>query len=227
MTIGHVGRFNTEWVQSWLYRAPVPPAVHINGCSAGGYAAIGHAGKMLLRYRDHGTSFISMHGDSAAGVGSDEFSADLKRVWSAYESLPQFIPEIKRAIEAGENIAFEQLYEWTAGYFTGPRFRFSQFNTALDYIQYFFWQLMVNPREVTQEEWGVLMTESVRHLVSDVPTFQAFWAGGQAHCILTRDYMYTLRGVGPSEGVLYVDWLRQFLVPGGAAINHANATRMK
>ena len=89
-----------------------------------------------------------------------------------------------------------KLYTELANYYSSDRW--SQYNTAHDEDQTFFYNAMGGAGD-----WGQMMLASIAEIQDATTNFEAYTAPGEIHCITPFDIFYT-REV---NGMKFVDWL--------------------
>jgi len=139
-------------------------------------------------------------GDSGAGIITDEFFRNSFPSWNATEVFPSWIPALDPAENDIFSMALPDLYAGIANAY--PTQRMSQYNTALDDNQTFYFRAMGGSGV---EEWSERMQMSIAEIEERAPNFSSFLASGQQHCIVPYDNFYTVN-VG---GRRLVDWLRE------------------
>ena len=81
-----------------------------------------------------------------------------------------------------------------------PQHKFSQYNTAFDENQVFFFQAMGGG---DANEWSQKMHTSIAGIKDQAANFSSFIPSGEQHCILLYDNFYTVN----VDGKRLVDWL--------------------
>ncbi|PJF35914.1 MAG: hypothetical protein CUN49_08120 [Candidatus Thermofonsia Clade 1 bacterium] len=192
LTIYHKGYVNAKAALDWVYQNfPEAEKVLVSGCSAGSYGAIMHANSIFSRYPQ------AMHrliGDSGVGVITPEWDGLEK--WGFFENLAKELPEL--ADVRGDPFIINQLY--VANSKRHPEAIFTQFTTAADRVQAFFYGLQGG------RDWQAGMYTRLEALEA-LPNFRAFISGGNAHCILPYDRFYTYQ----ANGVPFRDWVAELM----------------
>jgi hypothetical protein len=201
-TIHHRGGTNAASALAWTYDNVLAPSqVVVAGCSAGGYGATAWSANVMARYPGASAAHLS---DSAAGIIPEGFFQKVLRNWgvAASPAWPNFIPAVTLERLDTPTASLPDLYDGVAGYF--PLSAFSQFNTALDTTQIFFY-VMTNPPVL--DDWPVRMPASVARIRGANPNFFSYTAPGSQHCVINRPEFYTTT-VG---GVRFSDWVSQLV----------------
>jgi hypothetical protein len=108
--------------------------------------------------------------------------------------MPDWIPAPDGSWDEVSSLA--DLYIALANYY--PNDRWSQYNTAHDEIQGFFFTAMGG-----SGDWGEFMLASIQEIQDSAPNFHAYIAPGQDHCITGQGIFYS-REV---NGVQFHDWV--------------------
>ncbi|MCY3836718.1 MAG: pectin acetylesterase-family hydrolase [Anaerolineaceae bacterium] len=189
--IHHQGAVNAAAVLAWTYEHYAEPSsVALLGCSAGSYGAIYHAHDIMSQYPDVRVTHLS-----DAGVGH------VPPGWQAFENWA-FLDRLPAAIrEAGpltyETFSLNDLYSHTAAAF--PHQTFAQYTTAADEVQIRFYAIQGGD----PNDWPPGMQARLTELITTVPNFNGYIAGGSEHCILPEPEFYTTE----VAGVNFRDWL--------------------
>jgi hypothetical protein len=189
--INHKGFANVSAVLDWIQDGfSEPEKIFVAGCSAGAYGSVMGAAYVHNLYPD-----VPLYqlGDSGAGVITDTFFQGGFPNWGAEATIPDWIPALD--IDWTE-LTMPKLYTALADYYSSDRF--SQYNTAHDEDQTFFYSAMGGAGD-----WGQLMMASIDEIQDATTNFEAYTAPGEIHCITPWDIFYT-REV---NGVKFVDWL--------------------
>lgn len=195
-TIQHKGAVNARAALDWTFEnVRAPEQVMVTGCSAGAYGSILWSAHVRRRYP--GARVVQL-ADSGAGVITDTFFQDSYPAWKTLGSYPTWIPGVRP-----ENLTrLPQLYEAIGGAY--PDMLLSQYNTAYDEDQTFFFSVMGGGDAC---EWSRRMRRNVREIAQNTPNFTAYLPGGTQHCILGRDDFYTVE----TDGMKLVDWVNRML----------------
>jgi hypothetical protein len=191
LVINHKGFVNVSAVLDWIQaNFEEPEKIFVSGCSAGSYGSVMGAAHVHALYPD-----VPLYqlGDSGAGVITDAFFTDGFPSWGATENIPDWIPALDVPYT---ELTLAKFYIGVANYY--PDDRWSQYNTADDEIQGFFFRAMGGTGD-----WGQLMLASIQEIQDNAPNFHSYTAPGAIHCITGDDIFYT-REV---EGVKFHDWV--------------------
>ncbi|WP_433933466.1 pectin acetylesterase-family hydrolase [Sorangium cellulosum] len=192
VTIRHKGAVNVRAALAWVYEnVPAPEKVFVTGCSAGAYGSIMWSAHVREHYK--GASVIQF-GDSGAGIITESFFRDSLPSWKPEGVYPTWIPDFDPA----KLERLSSLYEVIGGHY--PDMRLSQYNTALDDDQIFFFKAMGGGGD---QAWSDAMKASIAGIEGSTANFSSFLAPGSAHCILWRPEFYTVE----SGGTRLVRWL--------------------
>jgi len=198
--IEHKGAVNSRAVLDWVYaNFRAPEQIFVTGCSAGSYGSALWSADIMRQYPD---SRVVQFGDSGAGVITESFFADSFPTWHAEEAFPTWIPSLDPATNDLLDAELPDLYAGIAGAY--PNQKMSQYNTLLDDTQVYYYEVMGGGDAA---EWSALMLDSIGEIESRADNFCAYLAGGEQHCIVTRNSFFTRE----SDGVLLVDWLGDLL----------------
>jgi hypothetical protein len=196
VTIHHKGSVNARAVLDWVYtNFSAPEHVLVTGCSAGSYGSILWAPHVMQHYS---SSQVTQFGDSGAGVITEEFFQDSFPSWNAEQAFPAFIPELDPAKVDIQGKKLADLYSAIGNYF--PEQRVSQYNTAFDENQTFYFQAMGGSGAA---EWSEKMHASIADIESRTANFADFLPSGEQHCIVPYANYYSVS----AGGKLLVDWL--------------------
>jgi hypothetical protein len=199
VTVHHKGATNARAVLDWIYAGyRAPEQVLVTGCSAGSYGSAMWAPYVAEHYA---TSRITQLGDSGAGVVTKEFFEQSFPNWNAEQVFPTWMPALDPTKVDVKALSLADLYTTVANHY--PEHRFTQYNTAFDENQRFYYGAMGG----ADADWSPQMLASMAEIETRAPTFGSFVAPGEQHCILGFENFYTVN-VG---GVRLVDWLRSYL----------------
>ncbi len=192
LTVHHKGYINAKAALEWVYENfPEADKVLVSGCSAGSYGAIMHANSIFSRYPQ------AMHrliGDSGVGVITPQW--DGLQTWGFYENLAKELPEL--ADVQHDPFIINQLYAANSRRY--PKALLTQFTTAADSVQIFFYGLQGG------RDWQAGMYARLEAL-EELPNFRAFISGGSAHCILPYNRFYTYQ----ANGTPFRDWVADLM----------------
>jgi hypothetical protein len=190
-TLYHKGFVNVSAVLDWIEaNFEKPEKIFVSGCSAGSYGSAMGAPYIHELYPD--VPFYQL-GDAGAGVITDDFFASGFPNWGAVANIPDWIPALDIP---WTEITMAKWYIALANYYSEDRW--SQYNTAHDVDQIFFYSAMGGTGD-----WSDLMLASIQDIQDNAPNFHSYTAPGEIHCITGADIFYT-REV---EGVKLVDWV--------------------
>jgi hypothetical protein len=200
VTIHHKGAVNTRAVLDWVYqRFSAPEQVFVTGCSAGSYGSAMWAPHIIQHYPD---TNVMQFGDSGAGVITKDFFQDSFPSWKAETSFPTWIDSLDPTKVNLLDLELADLYIGMAKHY--PNNRFSQYNTAFDENQVFYFQAMGGGDEI---EWSKQMYASIERIEEKVDNFSAFIPAGEQHCIVHFPNFYSVT----AGGTKLVDWLDDML----------------
>lgn len=190
----HMGAINAGAVLDWVYEnIPAPERIFITGCSAGSYGSAGWAPHIMEHYTDVP---VVQFGDSGAGVITDSFFVDVFEQWNPELIRPDWITDL--ADVDPTEMSLPWYYETVAAHYSGNYM--SQYNTAFDENQIFYFQAMGGGSEA---EWSEAMFASIDQIASATENFRYYIATGDQHCILPYANFYTVE----TDGVLLRDWV--------------------
>ena len=196
VTINHKGAVNTRTVLDWVYdNFSAPEHIFVTGCSAGAYGAAMWAPHVMEHYPN---TKVTQWGDSGAGVITKKFFEDSFPSWNAEQAFPNWIPELDPSRVDLQTTELADLYAGVANHY--PQHRVSQYNTAFDENQTFYFTAMGGSGK---EEWSEKMYASIGEIEERTDNFAAFIAPGEQHCILLYENFYTVN----ADGLRLVDWL--------------------
>jgi hypothetical protein len=200
VTIHHRGAVNARAVLGWLYdNVAAPEHVFVTGCSAGSYGSIMWSAHLMEHYQD---ALVTQFGDSGAGVVTEEFFRDSFPAWNAEGAFPSFIPELdpEQVELLDQNLV--DLYAGIGNYF--PEQRISQYDTAFDENQTFYFQAMGGE---DAQAWSEQMFASIAEIEERTPSFGSFIPSGEQHCIIPYDNFYTVN----VRGRLLTEYLQDMI----------------
>jgi hypothetical protein len=197
VTIHHKGAVNTQAVLDWVYgQFSAPEQILVTGCSAGAYGAALWSAHVMDHYPN---SRVLEVGDSGAGIITDTFFEQSFPSWNAEQAFPTWIPALDPTKVNVDKLRFPDVYAGIGNAY--PEQRLSQYNTAFDENQTFYFEAMGGSGAA---EWSTKMYASVSEIQKRTPNFASFIAPGQQHCILLYENFYTVN----DDGARMVDWLR-------------------
>ncbi len=193
LTIHHRGFRNVESVRTWL-ASHYPALTHIvsTGCSAGAYAAIGHAPFLAETYPE---AKLTVLADAGCGVITDDFLEQSFPKWNAEANMPLWLDEL--AWRPISELSLTDFYVAVAHEY--PEMRVAQHTTAHDKDQIFYFDVMGG----AEGGWSPQVKASLADIRAATDNFRYYLAPGPIHCIHPYDLTYT-RVVG---GTSYRDWL--------------------
>lgn len=198
--IHHKGAVNTKSVLNYLSETlKTPEQVFITGCSAGSYGSIYWTPFIKEQYPH---SKIQQLGDSGAGVVTQDFAKTSFPLWNPTANAPTWIPNLDPRVVDWYSLPPRTMYTEVGKFY--PDVKFSQYNTAYDSTQIFYFELMGGGGE---EEWFKEMFSSMNSITTDIPNFNYYVGAGERHCILPYDYFYSVQ----TQGVSFRDWVAQLL----------------
>lgn len=189
VTINHKGAVNVRAVLGWVYdNIPAPEHVFVTGCSAGSYGSILWSAHVMERYPD---ALVTQFGDSGAGIITETFFEESFPAWNAGQAFPAFIPELDPALVDLTGKTLADMYSGIGNYFADQRI--SQYNTAFDENQVFYFQTMGGGDAAA---WSERMFASIAQIHETTPSFASFIPSGEQHCILLFDNFYEVHAGG-------------------------------
>jgi hypothetical protein len=191
-TLYHKGFVNVSAVLDWIEtNFEKPEKIFVTGCSAGSYGSAMGAPHIHALYPD-----VPLYqlGDAGAGVVTDDFFENGFPNWGAVPTIPDWIPALDIP---WTEITMAKIYIALANYYSSDRW--SQYNTAFDEAQEFFYAAMGG----TAADWSDLMLASIQDIGDNASSFHSYTAPGAIHCITGDDIFYT-REV---EGVKFHEWV--------------------
>lgn len=194
VTVQHRGAVNARAVLDWVYaNYAKPETIFVTGCSAGSYGSLMWATHVMHHYPDVP---VYQMGDSGAGIITANFLADSFPQWKANLALPDWIPSLANADTSKMDLG--DVYHRVGEFY--PNRTLSQYNTAYDENQTFYFQAMGGK---DANAWHELMVAAIAKIASNTPNFRSFTAPGDQHCIVPFDEFYTYE----AGGVKLVDWV--------------------
>ncbi len=199
VVINHKGAVNAKAVLYWVYaNYGGPEQVLVTGCSAGSYGAAMWAGHVAKHYAK---SRVIQFGDSGAGIITPNFFQESFPNWNAKPVFPTWIAGLDPSQVDVLKLTLVDLYVGLANFY--PKHQFSQYNSAFDKTQTFYFQAMGGAKE----DWSPQMLASLAAIEQKAPAFAAFVPSGEQHCILLYDNFYTVN----AGSVKLTDWLRDMV----------------
>ena len=196
LVINHKGAPNTRAVLSWVYKNfPAPQQLLVTGCSAGGYGATFWSPHIKRHYKQ---SKIYHFSDSAAGVVSPSFFAEINESWKPQGVYPSYIPGSDPSIKAN----LSSFYIAVSTFF--PDMPMAQLNTRLDATQALYFNFVTGQKK---EAWSQLMLGEIAAIQAGGKNFSSYLAQGDKHCVIPFDDFYTLQEGGKSPAA----WLGEML----------------
>lgn len=196
VTIEHKGYPNTQSALDYVKEHfDAPDELFVTGCSAGSYGAILHSSSIAETYPD---AKLTVLGDSGAGIITDDWFADSFPNWNAEAALPEWF------VTPGGSIAdltIVDVYSEIANHH--PNVRFSQYSTAFDSNQEFYFTAMGGDVEL----WSGRLFETLNAIVEKTENFTYYITPGEVHCILP----YTIFYQEPATGGSVVDWINELM----------------
>lgn len=205
-TIRHRGFVNFMAVMSWVTEHfSNPHSIFVAGSSAGAYGAL-----IAFPYvaEVYPKSKVALLGDAGNGVITQSFLDVAPEVWGAVANIPSWIPGIPSAPPYPLTI-IPGMYKSIGEYH--DHLKISQFTTAYDNNQTFFYNVMLNVHDPAAWndivpvwcDWHEGMLENTA-ISEQALNYRYYIAAGDIHTILTSDRVYT---EDPAGGVGFVDWL--------------------
>ena len=194
--IQHKGAVNAQAVMDWVKENfSAPESIFVTGCSAGAYGAIGWAPRIIEMFPE---AKVTQMGDSGVGVITDSFFKESFPRWNAWEILPTWIETLNLPEEELYKLSLNDVYIRVANQY--PNHLFSQFTTAFDSTQVFYYQAMGGG---TEEEWTSKMREGIEQTHQKASNFRSFLAQGDQHCILPYTEFFTKE----TQGMTVSEWV--------------------
>lgn len=198
-TVKHRGAINAKTALSWLSeRVRDPEQVLVTGCSAGAYGSIYWTPHVRKMYPD--TRMVQF-ADSGNNVIHEGFTERLEPLWKYTDNLPRWIPDINPDEVDVTKLTLDEWYKIALDYH--PDLRFSQYSTALDGVQTFFYELMGGD----PVNWAQRLQSSVRTLADSSSQYKYYVSPGDDHCILPFDSFYTQK----VNGQPFLRWFSNYL----------------
>ena len=203
--LNHQGAVNAEVALRWIKdNVPQPETIFIGGCSAGAYGSIGWAPHVM---RDFPDSKVVQLGDCGAGIITESFLRDSFPIWSALETLPEWIDALDPNTIDINTMELKDLYAEVGKFYSGQTV--SQYNTVFDNNQVFYYDTMGGSGG--EEQWSLKMRDQIYRIGQEADNFRSFIAPGDEHCIIHRENLYTVDSNGDGSGTLLVDWIRELV----------------
>ncbi len=200
VTIEHKGAVNTRAVLDWVYAEfSAPETLFVTGCSAGSYGSVMWAPHVAEHYED---ARVVQFGDSGAGIITQTFFEDSFPSWNAEEAFPDWIDGLDPNEVNVLDLTLGDLYVGLANHY--PEHQFSQYNTAFDENQVFYFTAMGGSGPA---EWSQRMHASIDAIHAGAERFTSFIPKGEQHCIVPFDNFYTVN----VDGYRLTDWLGEML----------------
>jgi hypothetical protein len=226
-TIRHRGFVNFMAVMSWITdHFSNPHSIFVAGSSAGAYGALIAFPYVVEAYPK---SRVTLLGDAGNGVITENFIDVVPEVWGADPNIPSWIPGIPSAPPYPLTI-IPDMYKSVGEYY--DHLKISQFTTAYDNIQTYFYNVMLNidtpgatPADVNAVwndivpvwcDWHEGMLENAAISVQ-AQNYRYYIAAGDIHTILGSDGVYTEDSAG---GVRFVGWLDALIRNQGGTRGH-------
>jgi hypothetical protein len=196
-TIRHKGAVNARAVLKWTYdNVKEPEKIFSTGCSAGSYGSIIWSAHIAKQYPN---ASLYQFGDSGAGVVTANFLKNSFPSWNAEQAAPAWVDGLDptKVKIADQDLSY--MYIKIGAHY--KNLLFSQFNTAFDETQVFFFQAMGGGK--APKEWSDQMRAQIKKIVDSTPNFRSYIAAGKKHCIIPYDEFYTYE----VDGRKLVDWV--------------------
>jgi len=196
VTIEHKGGVNAQAVLDWVEaNYSTPEKVFVTGCSAGAYGSIMWAPHVAELYPE---ADLRQFGDSGAGIVTEAWFADSFPSWNGEYAFPTHIPALDPNVVDVSQKSTADLYAEISSFY--PEHSFSQFNSYFDQVQVQYYQIMGGG---DGDEWNARMIESVQIVADAQSNFSYFTAGGNRHCIIMSDDIFSTT----ADGVRVIDWM--------------------
>ena len=198
--IEHKGFVNVQSVFTWLsnhYTAP--NEFFVTGCSAGAYGAAMHSAYLADLYP---MSKMSVIADSGAGIITQDFLEMSLPNWDAETNIPDWIEGLQRPIV---ELSLNDVYIEIAN--SLPEARFSQYTTAFDADQRFYFTAMGGD----PADWNPQMNASLTAIEAATENFRSFVAPGPMHCVIPYAFMYDRVTQSTNGEVQLLDWMVDFV----------------
>lgn len=231
VTIEHRGAVNADAAASWMQAAlPTPDVLLVAGCSAGAYGSLLWGARLARTYVPRGTRLVQF-GDSGVGVVSESFVRDAYPGWNTaaafpWEIVPAEVAGGRTNDELGTSgLSLLDLYGYAAAAY--PTAMWSQYTSAYDENQAFFYEVMVDGNakrgETTLAQkvgWHQRMRamydpSSSALLDGSTPNYAMWVAAGDEHCVIPYDRFWWRRA---ADGTALSAWLQR-MVDGEAVAN--------
>lgn len=198
-TIHHRGARNAKAVLNWLQEHyQNPENVLVTGCSAGSYGSIYWTPHIRQMYP---SAHLKQLGDSGVGIITKEFFDQSFPNWNTTSYAPKWIPSLNPDLIDWKNLTLEELYVRLANHY--PEVNLSQFNSAYDDIQTFYYELMGG----LATSWNGKLLQSLNYVEQKVPNFKYYVAPGSEHCVIPYNYYYTQT----SNNVSFRNWFENYI----------------
>ena len=200
LVIEHKGFVNVQSVFSWMgnhYAAP--NELFVTGCSAGAYGAAMHSAYLADMYP---MSKMSVIADSGAGVITQDFLEMSLPTWNAESNIPPWIEGLQRPVV---ELNLSDVYIEIAN--SLPEARFSQYTTAFDADQRFYFTAMGGD----PADWNPQMNASLDEIEAATENFRSFVAPGPMHCVIPYPFMYDRVTTSANGEVQLLDWMVEFI----------------
>lgn len=179
----------TEWLKRHFAEQGAPHRVLVAGTSAGGYAAVGSLLPEVAKLVNSRRTELSMIGDSANGVVTDNFLSGAAQSWGYNGTLPS---HVRNALAGGAQGLGARVYLGSIKQYPGTRF--SQYQNAFDLVQTQFFNIMLNVNapqlwndpatmQATLAEWTVQMSGNTLATAIS-PAYRFYMAAGYEHGVL-------------------------------------------
>ena len=200
LVIEHKGFINVQAVFAWLQaQYEAPSDLFVTGCSAGAYGAALHSAYLSEMYP---MSQMAVLADSGAGVITQNFLEMSLPNWNGVANIPPWIESLQRpAVELSLNDIYIEIANHS------PESRFSQYTTAFDADQRFYFTAMGGD----PSQWNTKMTQSLADIEEATDNFRSYIAPGPMHCLIPYAFMYD-RVTANSDGeTKFIDWMTDFV----------------
>jgi hypothetical protein len=197
-TVRHRGAVNASMAIDWIkqkFSGSLKKAL-ITGLSGGSYGAIYWT--PFLREIFPNVSMVQF-GDSGAGVVSQAFWRKAVEVWNVTTHAPVWIPELDPKVHPWGDLGLSDFYIRVAAHYKDVVF--SQFSTAQDLIQKFFWVKTGG----AATDWSDKMRGSFAEIRKSRPNFTYYVAPYDDHGVLPYETFFD----GPAENeVPFFEWFK-------------------
>jgi hypothetical protein len=224
-TIRHRGFVNFMAVMSWVTEHfSKPHSIFVAGSSAGAYGALIGFPYVVEAYPK---SKVTLLGDAGNGVITEDFIDVAPEVWGAEANIPSWIPGIPSAPPYPLTI-IPGMYKSIGEYY--DHLKISQYTTAYDNNQTFFYNVMLNIHDPSVWndivpvwcDWHEGMLENAA-LSEQAMNYRTYIGAGDIHTILRSDRVYAEDSAG---GVRFVDWLDALVRNQGGTGGHGGVPWM-